>query len=72
MQHFLKDLMIILSGMAFHAAATHRTTSEGDARLIFPVSVNSRAGSTIQFRYCWLNLSLKGLLILSAQRPFKI
>jgi hypothetical protein len=42
MQHFLKYLMIMLSGMAFHAADTHRATSEGAARLIFPVSVNSR------------------------------
>ena len=40
MQHFLKDLTIVLSGMAFHAANTHRATSEGAARLIFPVSVN--------------------------------
>ena len=29
MQQFLKDLMIMLSGMAFHAADTHRATSEG-------------------------------------------
>jgi hypothetical protein len=28
MQHFLKDLMIMLSGMAFHAADTHCATSE--------------------------------------------
>jgi len=27
----LKDLMIMLSGMAFHAADTHRATSEGAA-----------------------------------------
>jgi hypothetical protein len=26
MQHFLKDLMIMLSGMAFHLAETHRNT----------------------------------------------
>jgi hypothetical protein len=32
MQHFLKDLMIMLSGMAFHAADTHCATSEGAAR----------------------------------------
>jgi hypothetical protein len=32
MQHFLKDLTIMLSGMAFHAADTHHTTSEGAAR----------------------------------------
>jgi hypothetical protein len=32
MQHFLKDLMIMLSGMDFHAADTHRATSEGAAR----------------------------------------
>jgi hypothetical protein len=32
MQHFLKDLTIMLSGMAFHAADTHRATSEGAAR----------------------------------------
>ena len=31
MQHFLKDLTIMLSGMAFHAADTHRATSEGAA-----------------------------------------
>jgi len=31
MQHFLKDLTIMLSGMAFHSADTHRTTSEGAA-----------------------------------------
>jgi len=29
MQHFLTDLTIMLSGMAFHAADTHRATSEG-------------------------------------------
>ena len=40
MQHFLKDLTIMLSGMAFHAADTHRATSEGVALLIFPVPVN--------------------------------
>jgi len=45
MQHFLKDLAIMLSEVAFHAADTHRATSEGAAVLIFPVSVNSRAGS---------------------------
>jgi hypothetical protein len=28
----LKDLMIMLSGMAFHAAETHRPNSEGAAR----------------------------------------
>jgi len=61
MQHFLKDLTIMLSGMAFHAVDTHRGTSEGPARLIFPVSVNSRAGSAIQVRYCCLSLSLKGV-----------
>jgi hypothetical protein len=32
MQHFLKDLMIMLSGKAFHAADTHRATSEEAAR----------------------------------------
>ena len=32
MQHFLKDLTIMLSGKAFHAADTHRATSEGAAR----------------------------------------
>jgi len=32
MQHFLKDLMIMVPGMAFHAADTHRATSEGTAR----------------------------------------
>jgi hypothetical protein len=32
MQHLLKDLAIMLSGMAFHAADTHRATSEGAAR----------------------------------------
>ena len=63
MKHFLKDLMIMLSGMAFHAADTHRATSEGAASLIFPFSVNSRVGSEIQVRYCCLNLSLKGLLM---------
>jgi hypothetical protein len=31
-QHFLKDLTIMLSGMAYHAAETHRATSEGAAR----------------------------------------
>jgi hypothetical protein len=31
MQHFLKDLTIMLSGMAFHAAETHPATSEGAA-----------------------------------------
>jgi len=29
MQHFLKDLTIMLSGMAFRPADTHRATSEG-------------------------------------------
>jgi len=29
MQRFLKDLPIMLSGMAFRAAETHRATSEG-------------------------------------------
>ena len=52
MQHFLKDLMIMLSGMAFHAADTHRTTFEGAVRLIFPVSVNSRVVSLL---LCTLN-----------------
>jgi hypothetical protein len=32
MQHFLKDLTIMLSGMAFHAADTHRVTSEAVVR----------------------------------------
>jgi len=32
MQHLLKDLTIMLSGMAFLAANTHRATSEGAAR----------------------------------------
>ena len=32
MQHFLKDLKIMLSGMAFHAADTHRVTSVGGWR----------------------------------------
>jgi hypothetical protein len=32
MQHFLKDLTIMLSGIAFHAADTHHATSEGPAR----------------------------------------
>jgi chloramphenicol 3-O-phosphotransferase len=32
MQHFLKDLTIMLSGMAFHAADIHCATSEGAAR----------------------------------------
>jgi len=31
MQQFLKDLTIMLSGMAFHAADTYRATSEGSA-----------------------------------------
>ena len=31
-QHFLKDLTITVSGMAFHASNTHRTTAEGAAR----------------------------------------
>jgi hypothetical protein len=35
MQHFLKDLTIMLSGMLIHAADNHRATSEGAARLIF-------------------------------------
>jgi hypothetical protein len=34
MQQFLKDLMIMLSEMAFHAANTHRATSEGAARFV--------------------------------------
>ena len=62
-QHFLKDLTIMLSGMAFHAADTHRATYGIAALWIFPVSVNSRAGSAIQVRYCCLNLFLKGLLM---------
>ena len=32
MQHFLKDLTTMLSGMAFHAADTHHTTSKGAVR----------------------------------------
>jgi hypothetical protein len=32
MKHYLKDLTIMLSGMAFHAPDTHCTTSEGAAR----------------------------------------
>jgi hypothetical protein len=36
MQHFLKDLTIMLSGTAFHAADTHRATSEGAARFVTP------------------------------------
>jgi hypothetical protein len=32
MQHFFKDLTIMRSGMVFHAADTHRATSEGAAR----------------------------------------
>ena len=32
MQHFLKDLTTMLSGMAFHAADTHPATSEGAVR----------------------------------------
>ena len=32
MQHFLKDLMIMFSGMAYHAADTHRMTSEAAVR----------------------------------------
>ena len=32
MQHFLKDMTIMLSGMAFHAADNHRAISEGAAR----------------------------------------
>jgi len=63
MQHFLKDLKIMLSGMAFHAADTQRVNSEGAVPLIFHVSVNSQAGSEIQVRYCCLNLSLRGLLM---------
>jgi hypothetical protein len=43
MQHFLQDPMIVLSGMAFHTADTHCTTSKGAVHLVFPVSVNSRA-----------------------------
>jgi hypothetical protein len=52
MQHYLKDLPIMLSRMAFLAANTHRVTSEGAARLIFPVSVNSQAVSLL---LCALN-----------------
>jgi hypothetical protein len=36
MQHFLKDLTIMLSQMAFHAADNHRATSEGAARFVTP------------------------------------
>jgi hypothetical protein len=32
MQHFFKDLTIMLSGMAFHAADNHHATSEGATR----------------------------------------
>ena len=31
MQHFLEDLTLMLSGMAFHGADTHRATAEGAA-----------------------------------------
>jgi hypothetical protein len=41
MQHFLKDLTIMLSGMAFHAADTHRATSEGAARFVIPHTLSS-------------------------------
>jgi hypothetical protein len=34
MQLFLKDLMIMLSRMAFHAADTHHATSEGAAHFM--------------------------------------
>jgi hypothetical protein len=47
MQQFLKDLMIMLSEMAFHAVDTHRATYEGAARLIFPVSINLHAVSLL-------------------------
>jgi hypothetical protein len=36
MQHFLKDLTIMLSGMAFHEADTHRMTSEAAAHFVTP------------------------------------
>jgi hypothetical protein len=35
-QHFFKDLTIMFSGMAFHAADTHRATSEGAVRFVTP------------------------------------
>jgi hypothetical protein len=47
MQHFSKDLTIMLSGMAIHAVDNHRATSEGAARLIFPVSVNTFSPAAI-------------------------
>jgi len=56
-------MTIMLSRMAFHAAYTHRMTSEGAVHLIFLVAVNSRARSAFQVRYCCLNLSLKGFLM---------
>ena len=49
MQHFLKDLMIMLSGMAFHAADTHRVTYKGAACLIFPVSSVHRITSHLNY-----------------------
>jgi hypothetical protein len=62
MQHFLKDLTIMLSGMAFHAAETHPATSEGDAFDFFSFCYLTGAGSAIQVRYCCLNLSLTFIL----------
>jgi hypothetical protein len=41
MQQFLKDLTIMLSGMAFHAADTNRTTSEGTAHFVTPYTRSS-------------------------------
>jgi hypothetical protein len=62
MQHFLKDLKIMLSGMAFHAAHTHRATSEGAAHLIFSSLLNHGQDPQSRSDY-WLNLSLKSFLM---------
>jgi hypothetical protein len=42
MQHALKDLMIMLSAMAFHAADTHRATSERAECFVTPYTCSSQ------------------------------
>jgi hypothetical protein len=56
MQHFLKDLTIMLSGMAFHAADTHRATSEGAARFVTPHTCSSLPCVSAKIERCFHQL----------------
>jgi hypothetical protein len=56
MQHFLKDLTIMLSGVAFHATGTHRATSEGAAR---KGRLKERCGLEPRNNFFWFKKSAK-------------